>query len=187
MVGTMAIGSAPSSTGFEETPSESTPGHGTFRARIVNGGHDPLQAPLPGLRSGRGQHALLAHPLRPAWSGRRSGRVPVRRRQQAGVHADRGHVRGRHRREPTSSARRARGSRPGEMDEVITAMRKGFTYANVHTTLEPGRIDPWTDSQGLRSWGRRGRRPPLGADQPVTRRARSGRALLVSRCLRACR
>jgi hypothetical protein len=26
---------------------------------------------------------------------------------------------------------------PGQMDEVITAMRKGFTYANVHTTLNP--------------------------------------------------
>jgi hypothetical protein len=29
------------------------------------------------------------------------------------------------------------GIAPGQMDEVITAMRKGYTYANVHTTLNP--------------------------------------------------
>jgi hypothetical protein len=29
------------------------------------------------------------------------------------------------------------GIAPGEMDELLRAMRKGYTYANVHTTLNP--------------------------------------------------
>ena len=37
--------------GFEETPSESTPGRGTLRATVKRG-HDPLRPALPGVRGG---------------------------------------------------------------------------------------------------------------------------------------
>ena len=33
----------------------------------------------------------------------------------------------------------------GEMAELIRAMRKGYTYANVHTTTQPGGLGPRPD------------------------------------------
>jgi hypothetical protein len=39
---------------------------------------------------------------------------------------------------PATAAARAQGLNTGEMDELITAIRAGVTYVNVHSTLFPG-------------------------------------------------
>ena len=65
------------------------------------------------------------------------------------------------------------------MGELITAMRTGYTYANVHTTPNPAGEIRGQIRKGSRSWGRRGRRPPLGADLPLREEPGPDRALLV--------
>jgi CHRD domain len=122
-------------TGFQETPSESTPGHGSFRANLTNGGtviHYRLQ--YEDFEAGEG-NTLFAHI--------HFGQVGV----AGGVSAflcgggDKppctpleGDISG------DIDAADVVGPGPqgiaaGEMDELIRAMRKGYTYANVHTTL----------------------------------------------------
>ena len=56
-------------------------------------------------------HLLRAHPLRPARCARGSQRIPVRRRRQAGVHADATVTSRATSTRPTSSGRTSRGSR----------------------------------------------------------------------------
>jgi hypothetical protein len=86
-------------TGFQETPSESTPGHfgqvgvaGGVSAFLCGGGDKPPCTPLEGDIEGDIDAADVIGP---------SGQ----------------------------------GIAAGEMNELIRAMRKGYTYANVHTTL----------------------------------------------------
>ena len=128
-------------TGFQETPSESTPGHGSFRANLTNDGtviHYRLK--YDDFEAGEGQ-TLFAHihfgqvgvaggvsaflcgggdkpPCTPL-EGDISGDIDA-----ADVIGPGG-----------------QGIAAGEMDELIRAMRKGYTYANVHTTLNgPGLV-----------------------------------------------
>ena len=121
-------------TGFQETPSESTPGRGTFRARIVHGDTIHYTLHYQGFEAAEGS-TLFSHI--------HFGQVGV----AGGVSAflcgggdkpactdtegtfegdiDAADVIG-----PGGQ-----GIAAGEMDELIQAMRKGYTYANVHTTL----------------------------------------------------
>ncbi len=128
-------------TGFEETPSESTPGRGSFKARLTNGGtvlHYRLK--YEDFEAAEGA-TLFAHihfgqvgvaggvsaflcgggdkpPCTPL-EGDISGDIDA-----ADVIGPGG-----------------QGIAAGEMVELLRAMRKGYTYANVHTTLNgPGLI-----------------------------------------------
>ena len=121
--------------GFEETPSESTPGHGTFRAS-VSGNTILYVLHFSGFEAAEGatlfSHIHFGQPGvaggvaaflcgggdKPACTDR-SGTIEG--------YIDAADIVG-----PNGQ-----GIAPGEMDEVLTAMRKGYTYANVHTTLNP--------------------------------------------------
>lgn len=121
--------------GFEETPSESTPGRGSFRARLQG---DTIHYTLhyEGFEAGEG-NTLFAH----IHFGQRGvaggvsaflcggGDKPPCTPTQGTIEGDidAADVVG-----PSGQ-----GIAAGEMDELITAMRKGYTYANVHTTLNP--------------------------------------------------
>jgi hypothetical protein len=128
-------------TGFQETPSESTPGNGSFRANLTNGGtvihyrlkYDDFEAAegatlFAHIHFGQvgvagGVSAFLCGggdkpPCTPL-EGDISGDIDA-----ADVIGPAG-----------------QGIAAGEMDELIRAMRKGYAYANVHTTLnQPGLV-----------------------------------------------
>jgi CHRD domain len=122
--------------GFEETPSESTPGRGTFRARIVNGDTIHYKLHYQGFEAGEG-NTLFSH-IHFGQVGVAGGVVaflcgggnkppctPTEGTFEGDIVAS----------DIVGPA--GQGIAPGEFDEVITAMRKGYTYANVHTTLNP--------------------------------------------------
>jgi hypothetical protein len=122
--------------GFQETPSESTPGRGTFRARIVNGDTIHYTLHYQGFESGEGA-TLFSH-IHFGQTGVAGGVVaflcgggnkpactPTEGTFEGDIVAS----------DIVGPA--GQGIAAGEMDEVITAMRKGYTYANVHTTLNP--------------------------------------------------
>jgi hypothetical protein len=122
--------------GFEETPSESTPGRGTFKATVQHGDTIHYSLRYQGFETAEGD-TLFSHihfgqpgvaggvaaflcgggdkPACTPGSGSFEGDIDA-----ADIVGPNG-----------------QGIAPGEMDEVITAMKKGFTYANVHTTLNP--------------------------------------------------
>jgi len=120
--------------GFEETPSESTPGRGTFKAKIVNGNTIHYKLQYAGFEAAEGA-TLFAHIHfgQPGVAGGVSaflcggGNKPACTPTQGTFEGDivASDVVG-----PAGQ-----GIAPGEMSELITAMKKGFTYANVHTTL----------------------------------------------------
>jgi hypothetical protein len=127
-------------TGFEETPSESTPGHGSFRARIVGGDTIHYTLHYEDFEAAEG-NTLFAH----IHFGQRGvaggvsaflcggGNKPPCTPTEGTIEGDivASDVIG-----PAGQ-----GIAAGEFDELITAMRKGYTYANVHTTLnQPGLI-----------------------------------------------
>jgi CHRD domain len=125
-------------TGFQETPSESTPGHGSFRARLTNDGtvihytlhYEDFEQPAEGA-------TLFAH----IHFGQRGvaggvsaflcggGDKPPCTQTQGDFEGDIDAA--------DVVGPGGQGIAAGEMDELITAMRKGFTYANVHTTNNP--------------------------------------------------
>jgi len=122
-------------TGFEETPSESTPGRGSFKAKL-NGNVIHYVLHYEGFEAGEG-NTLFAH-IHFAQSGVAGGVsaflcgggdkppcTPIQGTIEGDI--DSADVIG-----PAGQ-----GIAAGEMAELITAMRKGFTYANVHTTLNP--------------------------------------------------
>jgi hypothetical protein len=124
-------------TGFEETPSESTPGHGNIRLRVTNSGtvihyrlhYEDFEAAegatlfahihfgQPGVAGG--VSAFLCG------GGDKPACTPLQGTFEGDI--DAADVIG-----PSGQ-----GIAAGEMAELIRAMRKGFTYANVHTTLNP--------------------------------------------------
>ena len=122
--------------GFQETPSQSTPGRGTFRARIVNGDTIHYKLHYQGFESAEG-NTLFAHI--------HFGQAGV----AGGVAAFLCGGGGKPACTPTEGTFEGdivasdivgpagQGIDPGQMDEVIAAMRKGFTYANVHTARAP--------------------------------------------------
>ena len=123
-------------TGYEETPSESTPGRGTFKAKIVNGNTIHYKLHYEGFESAEG-NTLFAHihfgqagvaggvAAFLCGGGNKPACTPTEGTFEGDIVAS--DVIG-----PTGQ-----GIDPGQMDELITAMKKGFTYANVHTTRAP--------------------------------------------------
>ena len=121
-------------TGFQETPSESTPGHGTFRARIVNGNTIHYTLHYEGFEAAEGS-TLFAHihfgqqgvaggvSAFLCGGGGKPACTPTQGTFEGDIAAA----------DVVGPA--GQGIAAGEMDELIRAMRKGYTYANVHTTL----------------------------------------------------
>jgi hypothetical protein len=123
--------------GFEEVPSESTPGHGNVRLRVTGGGtgiHYRLH--YEDFEAAEGS-TLFAH----IHFGQRS--------VNGGVSA---FLCGGGNKPPCTPGEgtfegdivasdvvgpAGQGIAAGELTELIRAMRKGYTYANVHTTLNP--------------------------------------------------
>jgi len=122
--------------GFEETPSESTPGRGSLKARVMGGDTIHYTLRYEGFEAGEG-NTLFAH----IHFGQRGvaggvsaflcggGDKPPCTPTQGEIEGDidAADVVG-----PSGQ-----GIAAGEFDELVTAMRKGYTYANVHTTLNP--------------------------------------------------
>jgi hypothetical protein len=126
--------------GFEETPSESTPGNGTFRARLMNGNTIHYTLHYEDFEAAEG-NTLFAH----IHFGQRGvaggvsaflcggGNKPPCTPTEGTIEGDivASDVIG-----PAGQ-----GIAAGEFDELVRAMLKGYTYANVHTTLnQPGLI-----------------------------------------------
>ena len=130
--------------GFEEVPSESTPGHGSLRLRISgNQIHYRLHYEDFEVAEGATTQAHIHFGQRGVsggvsaflcgGGGKPACTFPEGTFEGVIVAAD---VIG-----PTGQ-----GIAPGEIAELIRAIRKGYTYANVHTTLNPaglirGQID----------------------------------------------
>ena len=125
--------------GFEETPSESTPGNGSFRARIVGGNTIHYTLHYEDFEAAEGS-TLFAH----IHFGQRGvaggvsaflcgsppgGDKPPCTPLQGDFEGDIDAA------DIVGPA--GQGIAAGEMDEVLRAMRKGYTYVNVHTTLNP--------------------------------------------------
>jgi hypothetical protein len=123
--------------GFEETPSESTPGHGSLKLRITGGGtgiHYRLH--YEDFEAAEG-NTLFAHihfgqrgvaggvSAFLCGGGDKPPCTPTEGTFEGDI--DAADVIG-----PSGQ-----GIAAGELTELIRAMRKGFTYANVHTTLNP--------------------------------------------------
>ena len=123
--------------GFEETPSESTPGNGKFRARIMNGNvihytlhYEDFEQPAEGATTAAhihfGQRGVAGGVSAFLCGG---GDKPPCTPTQGDFEGDIDAA------DVIGPA--GQGIAPGEMAELIRAMRKGYTYANVHTTLNP--------------------------------------------------
>jgi CHRD domain len=123
-------------TGFQETPSESTPGNGSFRARLTNDGtvihytlhYEGFEQPAEGatlfahIHFGQvgfagGVSAFLCG------GGDKPPCTPTQGDFEGDIDA------------ADVIGPGVQGIAAGEMNELIRAMRKGYTYANVHTTL----------------------------------------------------
>ena len=119
-------------TGFEEVPSESTPGRGTFRARIVGGdtihyrlhyeGFETTEGSTTFAHIHFGQRGVAGGVSAFLCGGDRPACTPTEGTFEGDIHA------------ADVVGPNGQGIAPGEMDELIRAMRKGYTYANVHTT-----------------------------------------------------
>ena len=127
-------------TGFEETPSESTPGNGTFRARVVGGDTIRYTLKYEDFEAGEGQ-TLFAHihfgqvgvaggvSAFLCGGGDKPPCTPLEGEFEGEIDA------------ADVIGPGGQGIAAGEMDELIRAMKKGYTYANVHTTLNgPGLV-----------------------------------------------
>lgn len=141
--------------GFEETPSESTPGHGSFKARLTNDGtvihytlhYEDFEQPAEGATTAahihfgqRGVAGGVSAFL--CGGGDKPPCTPTEGDFEGNIDA------------ADVVGPGGQGIAAGEMDELIRAMRKGYTYANVHTTLNaPGLIR----GQIHRGLGHRGR------------------------------
>jgi hypothetical protein len=120
-------------TGFQEVPSESTPGHGSFRARIQNNEihytlhYEDFEAAEGATTAAHihfGQRGVSGGVSAFLCGGGDKPPCTPTEGTFTGV-VDAADVIG-----PTGQ-----GIAAGEMAELIRAMRKGYTYANVHTTL----------------------------------------------------
>jgi hypothetical protein len=128
-------------TGFEETPSESTPGRGSLKLRIVGGDtihyvlrYQGFEQPAEGATTqahihfgqrgvAGGVSAFLCGGAPP--SSDKPPCTPTEGTFENDI--DAADVIG-----PSGQ-----GIAAGEMDELIRAIRKGYAYGNVHTTLNP--------------------------------------------------
>lgn len=122
-------------TGFEETPSESTPGSGWFKARIVDGDTIRFRLHYEGFEAAEGsttqahihfgQRGVAGGVSAFLCGGSRPPCTPTEGDFEGDIVA------------ADIVGPSGQGIAAGEMAEVIRAMRKGYTYANVHTTLNP--------------------------------------------------
>jgi hypothetical protein len=128
-------------TGYEETPSESTPGNGNIRLRVTNGGtvihyrlhYEDFEAAegstlfahihfgQPGVAGGVSAFLCGGSPPQ----SDKPACTPTQGTFEGDIDA------------ADVIGPAGQGIAAGEMAELIRAMRKGFTYANVHTTLNP--------------------------------------------------
>jgi hypothetical protein len=132
-------------SGYQETPAESTPGRGSLRVRVVGGNTIHYTLHYEGFEAAEGS-TLFAHihfgqrgvaggvAAFLCGGGDKPPCTPTQGTFEGDI--DAADVIG-----PTGQ-----GIAPGEMAELLRAMRKGITYANVHTTLNPaglirGQID----------------------------------------------
>jgi hypothetical protein len=138
-------------TGFEETPSESTPGRGTFKARLTNGGtviHYRLK--YEDFEAAEG-NTLFAHihfgqvgvaggvSAFLCGGGDKPPCTPLEGDIEGDIDA------------ADVIGPGGQGIAAGEMAELIRAMKKGYTYANVHTTLNaPGLVRGQINRRGGR-------------------------------------
>ena len=134
-------------TGYEEVPSVSTTGNGTFNARISNDGsqiewelsYNDLEGAVQqahihiGNKSVNGGISVfLCTNLGNGPAGTQPCPAPPATISGTIVAADVSpNI-------PATAAARTQGLNTGEIDELIAAMRAGATYVNVHSTLWPG-------------------------------------------------
>ena len=126
-------------TGYEEVPAISTGGHGTFRAAITDGGsairyelrYDRLSAPVQQAHIHFGQKAVsggisafLCTNLGNGPAGTQACPQPPARVTGTIRAAD-------------VVGPNGQGIAPGELPELIAALRAGVAYANVHSSLYP--------------------------------------------------
>ena len=144
-------------TGFEETPSESTPGNGWFKARLTNGGSViHYQLHYEDFEAGEG--ATTASHIHFGQRGVAGGVsaflcgggdkppcTPTQGDFEGDI--DAADVIG-----PSGQ-----GIAAGEMDELLRAMRKGYTYVNVHSTLNPAGLIRGQVHRGHQGRGGKGR------------------------------
>jgi hypothetical protein len=121
-------------SGYEETPlTLSTTGHGTFRARVSSDGiryvlkYEDLEADATVAHSHLGDRAITGGIIAFLCGGGDKPACPAREGKVEGV-IDAADVIG-----PA-----AQGIAASELREAIRALRKGFVYANVHTSKYPG-------------------------------------------------
>jgi hypothetical protein len=119
--------------GYQETPSLSTDGHGSFRAKVRSDGihytlrYEDLESNASAAHIHLGQRATAGGVIAFLCGGGDKPACPAREGKVEGV-IDAADVIG-----PT-----AQGIAPGEFDEVIRALRHGAVYANVHTATYGG-------------------------------------------------
>jgi hypothetical protein len=120
--------------GYQETPSESTPGHGSLRVRVVGGDTIHYTLHYAGFEAAEGSTtAAHIHFGQPGVAGGVAaflcggGDKPACTDTEGTFEGDIDAA--------DVIGPNGQGIAPGEMDELIRAMRKGYTYANVHTTL----------------------------------------------------
>jgi CHRD domain len=121
-------------TGFEETPSESTPGRGSFKARLTNDGtvihytlhYEDFEQPAEGATTAAhihfGQRGVAGGVSAFLCGGTKPPCTPTEGDFEGDIVAS------------DVVGPSGQGIAAGEFDELIRAMRKGYTYANVHTT-----------------------------------------------------
>ena len=134
-------------TGYEEVPSVSTVATGTFNARISNDAsridwelsYSDLEGAVQQAHIHFGQKSVnggisvfLCSNLGNGPAGTQPCPAPPATISGTIVAADVSpNI-------PATAAARAQGLEPGEMDELIAAIRAGKTYVNVHSTKFPG-------------------------------------------------
>jgi CHRD domain len=127
-------------SGFEETPSESTPGRGSFRARVVDGDTIRYTLRYEDFEAAEGS-TLFSHihfgqrgvaggvSAFLCGGGDKPPCTPLEGEFEGVIDA------------ADVVGPGGQGIAAGEMDELLRAMGKGYTYVNVHTTLNgPGLI-----------------------------------------------
>jgi hypothetical protein len=122
-------------SGYEETPTLSVPGIGTFSARLGTGGtsfdytltYDGLSGPATQAHIHLGQPVEVGGVIAFLCGGGGQDPCPGASGSVSGS-IDATHVIG-----PAGQ-----GIDPGEFEELVAAMRAGATYANVHTAAHPG-------------------------------------------------
>jgi hypothetical protein len=121
--------------GYQETPAESTPGTGSLRLRIVGGntihytlhyeGFEATEGNTTQAHIHFGQRGVAGGVAAFLCGGSRPPCTPTEGTFEGDITA------------ADIIGPDTQGIAPGQMDEVLRAMRKGLTYGNVHTATNP--------------------------------------------------